>query len=512
MLGAYEDAHGCAPYLDGDAAAYPISATLREAIGQGSMVAVLGYGVSNRPLTDILVGLGARVVVYDQKPLAALGERAAVLAAGGVRFVTQEDEWVACSPALIFRSPGIRPDIPAIRRAMAAGARLAGEMDWFLERTPATVIAITGSDGKSTTTTMTARMLETAYAADGARRVFLGGNLGTPLLPLLPQMRETDFAVVELSSFQLSVPMRAPHRAAITNITPNHLNWHTNMAEYIAAKRTVCDISRPTRLITNASCEITRALAADYAAAGGETVLFSIEGEALSTHAADTVCCEEGCVVYRTANGVREHILPADELLLPGRHNLENFMTACALVHGLADAAAMAKVGRRFGGVEHRLERVRTLDGITFYNSSIDSTPTRTAAALSALPPRSCVVICGGYDKNIPFDALADALYERAGAVVLTGATRDKILRALTAHPACDERRLCIRVCPDFAEAVAQAAAFAAAGYGENVLLSPACASFDAFANFEERGRVFREQVMRMTALTVASKEKENQE
>lgn len=477
-------------YLSDDGRMHPISTAVAKAICRERTVCVLGYGISNRPLVRLLGALGARVCVYDQKTADALGEQALADAATGVTFVHTDDDWLALHPAVVFRSPGIRPDTTAILRALEAGAVLGSEMEWFLERTAATVIGITGSDGKSTTTTLTAKMLEAQCESVGRGRVFLGGNLGTPLLDRMHEMSADDFAVVELSSFQLSTPMRTPCRAAITNITPNHLNWHTDMEEYTAAKQNICDVSR-TRLVTNAHNERTQKIAEAYMAAGGQAVLFALDGAIFPSWAKDTVCCEGGVVTYRCADGRVLDILPREELLLPGDHNVENFMTACALVMGYADPAAMAAVGRTFGGVEHRLQRIRTLDGVTFYNSSIDSSPTRTAAALSALPKRSSVVICGGYDKNIPFDALAQVLCARAGAVVLTGATRHKIMAALCEHPDYDAAMLRVEIRPDFAEAVHCAAKLAWEGCGQNVLLSPACASFDAFVNFEARGRAF---------------------
>ena len=488
-------------YLSDDARQHPISFAVARAIERCAYLAVLGYGISNRPLVDILLALGARVVVYDQKSAAELGEDAQAAVDAGALFVSEHVDWLALHPAVLFRSPGIRPDEEHIARACAGGACLGSEMAWLLERTPARVLALTGSDGKTTSTTLTARILQAQCAADGCGRVFLGGNLGTPLLSRLPDMCAEDFVVVELSSFQLATPMRHPARAAITNVTPNHLNWHIDMQEYIDAKRNICHAQQGTVLVTNAQNEITRQLAAEYDAAGGDVVLFAQERTAFPTWAKDTICCEDGAIVYRAADGTRTDILPTSELLLPGRHNIENFMTACALTRPYATPVVMAEVGRTFGGVEHRLERVRVLDGVTFYNSSIDSSPTRTAAALSALPARSCVVICGGYDKHIPFAPLADVLCERAGAVVLTGATRESILQALREHPDFETIASRVRVCPDFTQAVDCAAALAAAGYGENVLLSPACASFDAFVNFEERGRVFKELVMQMEAL-----------
>lgn len=488
-------------YLSDDSLQHPISFAVARAIERCACVAVLGYGISNRPLVDILLALGARVVVYDQKTLDALGEQAQTAAAVGAHFVHEQKDWLALHPAVLFRSPGIRPDEAHIARACADGACLGSEMAWLLERTPARVLALTGSDGKTTSTTLTARILQAQRAADGRGQVFLGGNLGTPLLSRLPDMRAEDFVVVELSSFQLATPMRYPARAAITNVTPNHLNWHIDMQEYIDAKRNVCDVEHGTALVTNAQNDVTRQLAEEYQAKGGQVVLFGQTPDVFPPWAKDTICCEDGVIVYRAADGTRTDILPTSELLLPGRHNIENFMTACAMTQPYATPAVMAEVGRSFGGVEHRLERVRVLDGVTFYNSSIDSSPTRTAAALSALPARSCVVICGGYDKHIPFAPLADVLCERAGAVVLTGATRESILQALREHPDFETIAPRVRVCPEFAKAVDCAAALAAKGLGVNVLLSPACASFDAFVNFEARGRAFKEQVMRMDAL-----------
>jgi UDP-N-acetylmuramoylalanine--D-glutamate ligase len=484
--------------LSEDAQLHPISTTLGEAIRKRRAVAVLGYGISNRPLVALLLDLGACVVVYDQKDVHELGEDAALAVARGAAFCSTHEAWVAKQPALIFRSPGLRPDLSPIGEAVMSGALLASEMQWFMERTPATVIAITGSDGKSTTTTLTAKILEAQCVSDGQGQVFLGGNIGAPLLPLLPKMTARDFAVVELSSFQLATPMRPPARAAITNVTPNHLNWHTDMDEYIAAKRNICDARCGTVLVANVANDITSQLAKDYTAQDGEVMLFGVDSAAFPSWARQRACCLDGTVSLCQKEGEPTSIMAARELRLPGRHNLENFLTACALTCPYATPEAMAAVGGTFGGVEHRLERVRELRGVTYYNSSIDSSPTRTAAALSALPERSCVTICGGYDKNIPYAPLAQALCERAGAVVLTGATREKIMAALRDCPTYDANALRVEICPNFEEAVQRAATLAEDGYGENVLLSPACASFDAFVNFEARGCAFREQVMAM--------------
>ena len=444
-----------------------------------SPVAVLGFGVSNRPLVDLLLRLDARVHIYDQKLPDALGEAAADAIARGAVFYSDLDAMPLTSMRVIFRSPGIRPFLPALKRARAAGVEVSSEMAWFLEITPATVIAVTGSDGKTTTTTLTAKMLEA-----GGKRVFLGGNLGTPLLDRATEMTADDYAVVELSSFQLyDLPASVvPHRAALTNLSPNHLDWHPDMEDYVAAKTHIFDGDRCSLLVTNAKNAYTARLAREQATKRRVVRFSSDEG------ADADVCLRDGMV---TCHG--ESIVRACDIRLPGAHNLENMMTAFALCHGLVSVEAMREVAVSFGGVEHRLQHVRTLGGVDYYNSSIDSSPSRTAAALSALN-QPIVVICGGYDKHIPFAPLAEALCKRARAVVLTGATAPAIRRALDDCPTFDPTRLTVVHKPDFADAVRAASHIARAG--EAVLLSPACASFDAFPNFAVRGETFCRLVM----------------
>ena len=456
---------------------------------RGADVAVLGFGISNRPLVTILVSLGARVTVYDSREVAQLGEEAQAAIADGVCFTTDIEAALTPTPALIFRTPGIRPDHPAITAAVANGAELTSEMAWFLEVTPATVIGITGSDGKTTTSTLTAKMLEAA-----GHRVYLGGNIGTPLLPRVTEMTEDDFAVVELSSFQLCdlSPDAVPHRACVTNITRNHLNWHVDMAEYTLAKTRIYDGTRCTRLVTNADNNITATLAAQEQNKRA-VIRFSTkqtpDGTALSV---------KNGVIMLTEKGQDTPLLSVCDILLPGEHNVQNYMTALGLVHDLVTPEAIRAVATTFAGVEHRLERVRTLRGVTYYNSSIDSTPARTAAALSAIHPNIPIVaICGGYDKNSDYAPLASALIARVRAVVLTGATADKIFATLQACPDYDPARLTVAKEPDFEAAVHATASLAKEG--DAVLLSPACASFDAFPNFEVRGQTFKRIVSAMT-------------
>ena len=463
-------------------------------LAKNNAVTVLGFGISNRPLVTLLCRLGAHVTVYDQRPIDELGEAAAQAAANGVHFTTDIAQALPPAPVLIFRTPGIRPDAPAIVEAVENGAELTSEMAWFLEITPATVLGITGSDGKTTTSTLTAKLLEAS-----GKHVYLGGNIGQPLLPLATSMTADDFAVVELSSFQLfDLPASCvPHRAIVTNLTPNHLNWHPDMAEYTQAKTRIYDGARCERLVTNADNAVTAALA------NGQTgkrpvLLFSSTQPHPSAFAGegDALYLSDGHVVYHHA-GADTPLLCTADILLPGKHTVENYMAALGLVHDLVTPEAIRSVATTFGGVEHRLEIVRTLGGVTYYNSSIDSTPTRTSAALSALPIETPIVaICGGYDKHIDFAPLADALCARARAVVLTGATADKILSAIAACPAYDANRLTVRLEREFVAAVHAAAELA--NQGDAVLLSPACASFDAFPNFEVRGRTFKRIVLDM--------------
>jgi UDP-N-acetylmuramoylalanine--D-glutamate ligase len=448
----------------------------------GADVAVLGFGISNRPLVKILCDLGARVTVYDNRTAQELGEQALSAMADGVRFTTDMEEALSPTPALIFRTPGIRPDHPAITAAVERGAELTSEMAWFLEVTPATVIGITGSDGKTTTSTLTAKMLEAA-----GHIVYLGGNIGTPLLPLVTGMTQDDFAVVELSSFQLCDLSShvVPHRACVTNITRNHLNWHVDMEEYTQAKTRIYDGARCTRLVTNDDNDITAKLA-EAEADKRSVTLFSTQ----SSPAGTALSVKDGMITL-TEGGVDTSLLSVSDILLPGEHNVQNYMTAIGLVHDLVTPEAIRAVATTFSGVEHRLERVRTLHGVTYYNSSIDSTPARTAAALSALPVTTPVVaICGGYDKNSDYAPLASSLCARVCAVVLTGATADKILAAIEACPDYNPDHLTVVKEPDFEAAVHAAASLA--HQGDAVLLSPACASFDAFPNFEVRGRTFK--------------------
>ena len=459
----------------------------------GKKCAVLGLGVSNLPLVKLLLTLtdANLITVYDKKDISELGDEAEKLSGLGVSFVGGDDWAEKVEGEIIFRSPGIRPDLPSLARAEQNGALLTSEIEQLLELTAAQSFAITGSDGKTTSTTLTGKFLEAA-----AYRVFVGGNIGTPLLDKCGEMTENDACVLELSSFQLMRLARAPMYAAITNISPNHLDWHRGKEEYFEAKKNIVG-ENTRRLVINADCAPTAEFGREIAKSGKEFVFFSssrnsygeiVSGELESSKA---VYRRDG-VIYLSDGKSEIPLLCESEIRLPGVHNVENYMTAMALTYGYAHPEDFLAVAREFTGVEHRLEPVRTLDGVDYINGSIDSSPTRTIAALSALHGRDIVVICGGYDKNLDYAPLAPKLCECARVVVLTGATSDKIENALRAYEGYSGSPEIIRV-ESFEDAVTLARAHARSG--GCVLLSPASASFDRFKNFAERGRYFKKLV-----------------
>jgi UDP-N-acetylmuramoylalanine--D-glutamate ligase len=384
---------------------------------------------------------------------------------------------------VIFKSPGIRYDIPELLEAAERGCTVTSEMEVFLSLCPARIFAVTGSDGKTTTTTLVSEMLKKTAEREGAR-VYLGGNIGTPLLPYLPEMTEKDYAVLELSSFQLHTMKCAPISAIVTNVTPNHLNWHTDMAEYTESKKNIYkNQSAACRITLNAENEITRGMASEVSS---EVTLFSSKGKPW-----DGRCCylEDGVIHYH-ADGKTQAIMSRSDIKIVGMHNVENYMAAISAVFGYVSPEDMREVARTFGGVRHRIELVAEKGGVRYYNSSIDTSPTRTLAALASFEEK-LIVIVGGYDKHIPIEPLIAPLAEKARYVVGTGDTGMQVLDALIKA---DFPRKQTAYLGDFDTAVRFAAGMAREG--DIVLLSPAAASFDAFPNFEKRGDRFSELVM----------------
>ncbi|MBP5165949.1 MAG: UDP-N-acetylmuramoyl-L-alanine--D-glutamate ligase [Oscillospiraceae bacterium] len=419
-------------------------------------VAVIGIGVSNEPLIKLLRDGGVDVTARDKT---RKGEEL------GVRLITGEGYLDDIDEDVVFRSPGIRPDKIKLR----PGAVLTSEMEAFFELCPCPIIAVTGSDGKTTTSTLIAKLLEAA-----GKKVWLGGNIGRPLLADCDKIEPDDRAVVELSSFQLMSMRRSAHTAVITNVAPNHLDWHTSMDEYVRAKKNIYLYQQPGDVfVTNADNEITRSFASET------TRLFSMKEKQPNG------CSYDGKSIYFGD----EEIVRRSDILLPGDHNIENYMAAFAAVYDTVGKKACVETARSFGGVEHRIELVRELRGVKYYNDSIASSPSRCIAGLRSFEGR-VILIAGGYDKHIPYDVLGPVINEKVKTLILTGQTAPKIKEAVLS--AGGEKPRIIET-DDLGRAVLAAAA--EAGEGDTVLLSPASASFDQFKNFEQRGNYFKKIV-----------------
>ena len=434
-------------------------------------IAVLGLGVSNRPLVRLLLEFGCNVTGCDKTPREKLDGEVLELEKLGCTLRVGENYLDGVEADVVFRTPGMHPANPAIQALVSRGAQITSEMEVFFEVCPCTILAVTGSDGKTTTTTLVSEMLKAA-----GKTVWLGGNIGTPLLPLVRQMKPTDFAVVELSSFQLMDMKRSPARAVITNLAPNHLDIHKDMAEYVQAKTNIFRYQDENGiLILNADNAITAGFRGN-----GKTLFFSRQKEA-DVRLADGVICRHG-----------ERVLKTADILIPGVHNVENYMAAIAMVEGLVDDETIRQVAKTFGGVEHRIELVRIKDGVRFYNDSIASSPSRTIAGLRSFPEK-VILIAGGYDKHIPYDVLGPEICAHVKKLYLGGATGEKIRQAVIACPEYAPKALEITDCGSFEPAVRAAAA--AAKEGDVVLMSPASAAFDQFKNFMVRGDFYKKLV-----------------
>ena len=438
---------------------------------RGKKIAVLGLGVSNRPLVRLLLEYGCTVVGCDRTPREKLDEEVLELEKLGCALQVGDHYLEGLQADLVFRTPGMHPANPALEQLRANGAAVTSEMDVFFRLCPCTVLAVTGSDGKTTTTTLISEMLKAA-----GKTVWLGGNIGTPLLPLCRQMKESDFAVVELSSFQLMDMTHSPHVAVVTNLAPNHLDVHKDMDEYVEAKKAIFRFqSADGKLIVNGDNPITAPFLGN-----GITKKFSRQGVA-------DVYVKDG-TIYRGNTAV----LRTEEILLPGVHNIENYMAAILAVEGLVEDDTVRYVAQNFGGVEHRIELVRIKDGVRYYNDSIASSPSRTIAGLNSFPEK-VLLIAGGYDKHIPYDVLGPYICRSVKKLFVNGATGPQIRQAVEACPDYTPGNPEIIDCKDFTDAVMRSAAEAQSG--DVVLMSPASAAFDQFKNFMERGAYFKKLV-----------------
>lgn len=445
----------------------------------GKRIAVCGIGHNNTPVVLQLLGLGARVTACDKRTREQLGDAADRLEQAGALLSLGESYLDRLEDAeLILRTPGMKPYLPAFEAARKRGIPVSSEMELFFELCPAPIYAVTGSDGKTTTTSIIAGMLEKS-----GRRVFLGGNIGRPLLPEIDRIRPEDAAVVELSSFQLTMMTCRPHVAVITNVAPNHLDWHTDMQEYIDAKyNLIATQGSADRAVLNADNAITAGFAGKTRA---QVFRFSRRD-----HLVPGAWAEKGVLYAAGPDGVQTAVMPTEEIKLPGEHNLENYLAATAALWGEVDPAVMAGFAREFGGVAHRCELVRTLDGVRWYNDSIGSSPSRTIAGLKAFGG-NVILIAGGYDKHIPYAPLGPVAAQTVKRAILMGDTADAIESAIRA---CSE--LPITRVSGMEEAVK--AARETAREGDIVFLSPASASFDKYKNFEERGNHFKALVQEL--------------
>lgn len=444
---------------------------------RGRSIAVIGMGVSNIPLIRMLLRANLKVTVCDKSPRERVEELASEFESLGAKLRLGPDYLAKIHRSdVIFRTPGLSPNTPELQKALTNGSVLTSEMELFFQLCPCRIIGVTGSDGKTTTTTLISEFLKEAGS-----NVYLGGNIGRPLLPDVDGMTSDDIVVVELSSFQLMTMNRSPHVAVFTNLSPNHLDYHHTMEEYTSAKLNIfCHQSPQDRAIFNYDNDVTRSLSK---AAVGRAMLFSRK-----QRLEEGVYLRDDAIWLTNDMGSRE-VLPLSEIHIPGVHNIENYMAAIAAVDGIVPDKCVRAVARRFTGVEHRIELVRELDGVKYYNDSIGTSPTRTMACLDSFEQK-LILIAGGYDKGISFTQLGVEIVRKVKALILTGDTAPAIKKAVETAEGFSESGLKLIETDDLTAAVA--AARKIAQEGDVVVLSPACAAFDRFKNFMERGEVFK--------------------
>ncbi len=449
----------------------------------GRKVAVIGLGVSNLPLIDYLYELKAHVTVFDKTDVKDLNRtviRKITNYGMGMSFGENYlEELVGFD--IIFRSPSCLPTTPELIAEAQRGAIITTEIEMVIELCPGKVIGITGSDGKTTTTTLISEILKAKEY-----NVFLGGNIGTPLFTKISEMTPEDIVVLEMSSFQLMDMKISPHIAVITNITPNHLDKHSDMEEYIEAKKNIFKYQDETGLlILNYDNEITKSFESE---APGRVMFFSSKNKIPNGYIID-----DNKIKY-CENGLRSHILDTKEMKIRGTHNFENAAAAMIATKDFVDTNTACETILNFKGVEHRLELVlETKERIKWYNDSVSSSPTRTIAGLNAFSLRNIILIAGGYDKNLDYTPLAKPIIENCKELILLGATSQKIEKAVKEELKNQNKKMKIHKCMDLRETVEKAKEIAV--QGDIVLFSPASASFDMFKNFAERGKLFKKYV-----------------
>ena len=443
---------------------------------QGKTVTFCGIGRSHMPLIRLFQEKGALVSARDKRSLEELGDNGKALQERGVQLILGENYLEDLREDIIFRTPGMKYHLPQLEAARKRGAAVTSEMEVFFQLCPCKIYAVTGSDGKTTTTSIIAELLK----AQG-KTVHLGGNIGKPLLPEIESIQPEDCAVVELSSFQLISMRESPDVAVVTNLSPNHLDVHKDMQEYIDAKKNILlHQGAFSRTVLNAGNEITASFAPQVR---GDCWMFR-RGAPVER---GVWCNGETIYVHGQA------LLPISQIRIPGWHNVENYMAAIAAVWGDVEPQTIRRVAETFAGVEHRAEFVRELRGVKYYNDSIATSPTRVISGMLSLFPQKILLIAGGYDKHIPFEPLGPAVCDKVKTLILLGDTAQKIQDAVQAAPQYQEGCPEILRVDNMEQAVAAAAAHAQPG--DIVSLSPACAAFDLYPNFEVRGRHYKDIV-----------------
>lgn len=445
-------------------------------------IALCGIGGSHIPLVDLFLKYGAHVYVCDSRSkdqlldiVSDLENKGAVLRLGDSYLDNLFDM------DIVFRTPGMKYYLDELVELRKRGVVVTSEMEVFFDLCPCKIFAVTGSDGKTTTTTIISEILKKS-----GKKVHLGGNIGRPLLPQIENISVDDVAVVELSSFQLISMRKSPDVAVVTNLAPNHLDMHKDMSEYIDSKKNIILHQNAfSKAVLNFDNEITK----DFAdLTRGKTLFFSRRNQITNGAWVN----EEKDIIF-SENEKDTKVMNASNIKLPGNHNLENYLAAICAVWGNADIESIRKVASEFSGVEHRFEFVRELNNVRYYNDSIASSPTRTISGALSLFDEKMILIAGGYDKKIPFDELGPVIVDKVKILILMGNTANKIEEAVkNASSYVEGNPLIIRAC-NMEQAVNEA--YKHAVKGDIVAMSPACASFDLYKNFEERGRHFKELV-----------------
>lgn len=443
---------------------------------KGKRTAVVGIGVSNRPLINFLIKLNANVTAFDKKEENELEEIAIELKSKGVLLELGADYLEKLHGFdVIFKTPSMRIDSPALICAKLENSYITSEMEEFVKYCPAKIYGVTGSDGKTTTTTIMYKIL-----SQQGYKTWIGGNIGTPLFSNIEEIKENDRVVIELSSFQLMTMTVSPDVALITNLSPNHLDMHKSLEEYLNAKKNIYKYqSSKDILVLNKDNEITNSLGNEALC---KVIKFSRKDKMVEgAYYSDGVLYIDG-----------KEVCKLNEIKLKGMHNVENFLAAFACVNNDVSIESMRKIAKSFIGVEHRCEFVREIEGVKYYNDSIASSPTRTLAGLRGFDQK-VILIAGGYDKNLPFEILAKEGISKIKALILVGDTKFKIKKVFDDVIKKDKFKLLIIMADTLEEAVIKAKSISLKG--DIVTLSPACASFDLFKNFEERGNTFKKLV-----------------